>query len=210
MRSYKKVRAPRGIRTSDIKVTMVGDENGMTLADVSRGVDGISDFVDAWLGWRHGNMVPSREQVNLQDIKQLLPRVIVMEVCSPREIFVRLAGSAYLDIFGVELTGQNYVDMAPPQDRELRGRRLWEMISRPCGGYSSVPHPNPNKQHESIHGLSLPMRSGDKFRPMQLFSIVASEFQNIAPEANADVGMVAHLADRFSFVDIGAGLPSDF
>ncbi len=189
---------------------MADQENGIALAAMPRVSADISDFAAAWRGWRGGNVVPVRDQLNLDDIQKLLSRVLVMEVWSPSETLVRLAGTTYLELFGIDLTGHNYVDMAPPQDRELRGRRLWAMANQPCGSHAVLPHPNPNKRGADIHVLILPVQPSDKTQPMQLFGVSASSAERVTPLDGADVGMVERLVDRFSFVDIGAGLPDEF
>ena len=63
---------------------MADQENGIALAAMPRVSADISDFAAAWRGWRGGNVVPVRDQLNLDDIQKLLSRVLVMEVWSPR------------------------------------------------------------------------------------------------------------------------------
>jgi len=70
-------------------------------------------FAAAWRHWRGGQLLPRRNLLKLDDITSLLPRVMVLEMLSPDEALLRLVGTSYFEMFGVELTGLNFIPDCP-------------------------------------------------------------------------------------------------
>jgi PAS domain len=91
-------------------------------------------FIAAWLGWRRpGQLLPKRSALKLDDIKQLLGRVVLFELVSADEIRVKVAGSQLRDHINFEATGRSFAELTPPAQWPLRRFRLNEMAARPCG-----------------------------------------------------------------------------
>ncbi|MDP7547703.1 MAG: PAS domain-containing protein, partial [Alphaproteobacteria bacterium] len=68
----------------------------------------------AWCGWRGDKMLPFRSDVRLEDIKEILPWITLIEVFSESEIIFRLAGTMVREIMGVELTGRDLLELTEP------------------------------------------------------------------------------------------------
>ncbi len=166
----------------------------------------IEDFAAAWCDWRGDDVLPGRGEVDLNDIRVSLPRAMVIEVRTPSEAVFRLVGTIYQDLFGVELTGLNYVDLAPADMRELRGKRFWAMASLPGGGYVPPPHGRPTDEGDAIQTLCLRVRPEAADAPMQLFCVSVATTRLDRGQIQ-DVDLVINIRGQVSFVDIGAGLP---
>jgi hypothetical protein len=91
-------------------------------------------FVDAWLRWRGDALVPSRSQLDLAEIKRELAMVSLLEVRSPDDVRVRVAGSGLSPFKGFDLTGMNLADLTPKADWPVRRYRLQCIVGHPCGG----------------------------------------------------------------------------
>jgi len=80
------------------------------------------EVFDWWQRSRAGRAMPSRADVDPIELKQSLPRLILIEVQDdPPDFRYRLAGTQSYDIHGVELTGRSVLDIRPAG----QGRRLW-------------------------------------------------------------------------------------
>ena len=186
---------------------MTGETGGLKLGELPKLPDKLLEFAAAWRNWRGDAMLPSRGQIKLDEIGRLLPRVMVLEVLSPGEALFRLVGTAYLELFGVELTGLNFVDLATPENRAMRGERLWAMATTPCGSYMSSPDPNPGRVDNILHTLTLPVQPEQPDQPMQFFGLTYGTMQMNLSD-NYDEDLLKRLANQFNYIDIGAGLPT--
>ncbi len=186
---------------------MTSENGGMKLGEMPQLPDELMEFAAAWQNWRGDGLPPDRGQVSLDDISLLLPRVMVLEVLSPTEAPFRLVGTSYRDTFGIELTGLNFVDLATPGNRAVRGHRLWAMANTPCGSHASSPDLNPSRAGNLIHTLSFPVRPKQPNQPMQFFGLSFGT-RKVDLSVSYGIDMVERLADNFSYIDIGAGLPN--
>lgn len=85
-----------------------------------------------WTQWRGAEIAPKRSQVLIEELGEALPQVVMVEFTSPEECHFLLVGSGLVHLQGLELTGQNFYDMALPEERELRMRRLRALEQQPC------------------------------------------------------------------------------
>ncbi len=186
---------------------MTSENGGMKLGALPQLPDELMEFAAAWQNWRGDGLPPDRGQVSLDDISLLLPRVMVLEVLSPTEAPFRLVGTSYRETFGIELTGLNFVDLATPGNRAVRGHRPWAMANTPCGSHASSPDLNPSRAGNLIHTLSFPVRPKQPNQPMQFFGLSFGT-RKVDLSVSYGIDMVERLADNFSYIDIGAGLPN--
>ena len=168
--------------------------------------DQCRSLMAAWLDWRGQNRLPARGDMDLSRITPLLPYVILLEVRSPDEHIIRLAGTAIGRALGDNLTGRNYLDMADADIRPLRAARAQAIISQPCGGLMHNRHDLGDGRMLELELLVLPIRPDDDALPMQLIS-VAVPMGVDAPSPDEVQLNIRRVADRFRFLDLGAGLP---
>ena len=163
-------------------------------------------FVEAWSRWRGSRLLPRRSDMRLADIKRLLPLVVLLESRSPTNVVFRVAGSRMRDYLGVDLSGCNYIELAPESFRPIRIWRVQQQLSRPCGALFIYPHRFPSGAVAPAETISLPVDDGRPGKPPMLLSLVTpltSRIEDPPPDGKREV----FFATEFAFVDLGAGIP---
>ena len=165
-------------------------------------------FVAAWLGWRRpGRLMPKRPAIELQDIKELLGRVILFELVSEDEVRIKVAGSQLRDHVNFEATGRNFADLTPPAQWPVRRWRLNEMAARPCGGVMI------NRETETHSGecvpfetMTLPVEPQGPGKPRLLSATWRCSAPSTSRRPRTDRRWSTR-PDEFRFLDLGAGIP---
>lgn len=121
---------------------------------------------------------------------------------------MRLVGSAIAALTGVEMTGRNYIDLAPPEDRTIRGNRIWRAAQQPCAALTQNRLPSPKGQENWIEFLGLPVRPTDDAAPVQFFAVASLTGAGMMLTGDIDA-QITRIADKFFYLDIGAGVPPD-
>ena len=164
-------------------------------------------FVEAWLGWRGtGRLLPMRSAVQIGDVQDLLGRIMLFEVLAPDEILIKVAGTQLRDHVNFEATGKNFRDVTPPGHWPIRRYRMTKMAETPCGGLFITVDRATTGTGAFYETVTLPIEPDEAGRPRQLITNVmpigdvrAAPLPTRAP--------VFDMADRFSFLDLGAGKP---
>jgi hypothetical protein len=166
-------------------------------------------FVDAWLKWRGNRMVPTRDDMDLGDIKSNLGTLVLFDVVGPDDIMFRLCGSRLRmdDVIDVEPTGRNYKDLTSPEDWPARSHRFMTMSRHPCGGVMTLRLQGKHDgQVAHLECVNLPIAtSADPSVPCQLICC------NTPLEPKLGMAEPPRLrtfpaVSGFVFVDIGAGV----
>lgn len=79
-------------------------------------------FADYWLSLWSGHALPRRDAINPAKLKALLPNLLILDVVPDRSVTVRLAGTTFNEVLGLELTRQDWLALAPPEYRAERLR----------------------------------------------------------------------------------------
>ncbi|MGD0193161.1 MAG: PAS domain-containing protein [Rhizomicrobium sp.] len=90
-------------------------------------------LVQYWLSLWSGNALPERHAVKPADLKPLLSNLIMFDVAPARSVKVRLAGTNFNFILGTELTGEDWIELAPPDYRRERLRVFTDIASGAIG-----------------------------------------------------------------------------
>ncbi len=165
-------------------------------------------FIAAWQGWRGlGRLLPKRSAVELGDIKQLLGRVILLELISQDHVLVKVAGTQLRGHSGFEATGRNLRDLTPPDQWSVRCWRMNAAASQPCGAWMV----NVNDRTVSGGGVyfetvTLPIEPDEPGKRPLLMSNVAVLGGFYEPPAK-DRPQLLWLPVGFGFLDLGAGIP---
>ena len=116
---------------------------------------------------RGSQAVPLRDAIDPVALKAVLPSVILLEWKQPDQLMVRLAGTDFQRRIGREITGMNWFDLYPADERALWAAQLAHLCERPCGahfrvaeGWWSAPR---------VEYLLLPLRSSTERAPDLLF-----------------------------------------
>ncbi len=81
-------------------------------------------LAEHWLSlWAHDGL-PARSCFNPSKLKTHLPNLLMFDVVPDERVTVRLAGTGYRSVLGMELTGRDWIAMAPEKHRRLRLRNM--------------------------------------------------------------------------------------
>lgn len=81
-------------------------------------------LAEHWLSLWPGDALPPRAALSPAKIKPFLPNMVMLEVVPQTRVTIRLAGTAVTKALGMELTGQDWVALAPKSYRAERLRIL--------------------------------------------------------------------------------------
>jgi len=180
---------------------------GMVAIEQLRSVrnDALRLFVEAWLLWRGDALLPHRGQLDLNRIKRLLPGIALLDVHGPEDVRYRVAGTRLVAHLGFDPTGRNYKELTPPGQWPVRSYRVRQMVARPCAG--AMHHEEEFDLHRVVVGmLTLPLLP-DAVDGRPLLLSYAEALEPLPHPADMPLTRVMRLPDRFTFVDIGAGVP---
>lgn len=160
--------------------------------------------------WRYWNGLPKDELIPaLQDYfdnapPRLQPGLLILDILSPTEVSVRLAGTAVVDAVG-ELTGKQE-DAVYSKDTLTRMiGRSWTAVSHPCGYIHTRFYRNKDGLKLVSPGMGLPIRTPDPdLKTVMVFNDEASIGD---PVGMADADGVVQTFGKVSWIDIGAGVP---
>ena len=166
-------------------------------------------FTAAWLGWRDpGRLLPKRSSIDIGDIKQLLGRVVLLELVSADEILIRVAGSQLRDHSDFEATGKNLRSLTPAEQWALRCWRIGTVATQPCGARMiNIDTRTRSGEAVTFETVTLPIEPDEPEKPRLVLSHVAILGGVYEPPAK-DRPQLAWLPEQFRFLDIGAGIPA--
>ena len=167
-------------------------------------------IVDAWNAWRGNDLVPTRSNVNLCNISKLLNMITMFDMVSPSEIIVRYIGSSFIDLFGQDYTGANYLDLTPEEyGKAIRSKRLMAVVEQPCATFWTAKPIFREDVSLNTIGTCLPIAPTNPDAPMQMMQLlVLLEPAPYTAFVKKDEDVMIKNSDVFEAVDIGAGLPS--
>jgi hypothetical protein len=90
-------------------------------------------FVEHWLSLWNGNALPARDSIRPADLKPLLSNLIMFDVTPSKSVFIRLAGTNFNFTLGAELSGEDWVALAPPEYRSERLRVFTDIAAGAIG-----------------------------------------------------------------------------
>ena len=96
------------------------------------------EFAYYWHSLDRDRVVPRRSSFDPTRISPLLSGIAIYEVKSRDEIIYRLAGTALVDRFGMEVTGKNFLDFWEGELREKAATAMHECVAKPCGMLSKL------------------------------------------------------------------------
>ena len=77
-------------------------------------------LADHWLSLWDADALPARAKFNPALMKPFLTNMLMFSVVPGESVTVRLAGTGYRQILGAELTGQDWIALAPESHRAMR------------------------------------------------------------------------------------------
>jgi hypothetical protein len=164
-------------------------------------------FAEQWQRWRGDRLLPRRVELDLSSIRRLLGSVMLFELHSEDVALVKVAGTALREHYGYELTGKNYVELAPPARRATRCFRMWQSVVRPCGSRLIREHKVPSGRVTHAEVVTLPLEADRNDAPRLLLTHVAPFTVLYEGGGQAQLPGTFDIAEDFVFLDIGAGVP---
>ncbi|MEQ8745956.1 PAS domain-containing protein [Pyruvatibacter sp.] len=120
-----------------------------------------------WLGKCAGRPIPDRSDINLTQIADIAPHIVIVERAPETNDFrLRLVGSALAEITGEERTGQ-LISQIGLSNRSAGGNvaARWDAATRLAFDegkpvFASALASRAGKEHLIYHGVSLPLTNG--------------------------------------------------
>jgi hypothetical protein len=134
-----------------------------------------------------------------------LGHVTVLDAFSPEQVVFRLFAGWHGELVSRDLTGQNYIDLAPEDERPLRKKRVWDLVSTPCGGLGDTIVVRRSGLATPFKSLMLPVAPISRLEPMKLFA--AADIYGERPRIGDETDDPAPLAHAYTYVDVGSGVP---
>jgi hypothetical protein len=91
------------------------------------------DFANHWMALWDGNLLPGRSSIRPAELKSLLRNLIMFDVVPDRRVLVRLAGTSYNTVLGMELSGEDWIALAPEQYKAERLRIFSDIAAGAIG-----------------------------------------------------------------------------
>lgn len=164
--------------------------------------------LDLWLEARTGPTPPRQSDIDIVQLMEAVPFVIVLDFMGPDEVLFRFSGSVVNEVQGLELTGKNFLDLAPKGQRDLRKKRLAHTASGRNGAWSLISGTLSDGSTHTHEVLSLPILAD---KPGEINSaLVASrpitQYQNMGHVIEPEEMRVAH---AHYIIDLGLGRPDN-
>lgn len=150
--------------------------------------------------------VPPRSAFNPNAVRDLLPYISLMERRAADDLHVRLAGTAIDNLSPTPLTGRNYLEYCPPEDKAQYLDAATAMVEVPCGFLLKRAVTFRDGHVHELSSLALPMKdAAGEIR--YLLSITAVKLD--AAETQAPVGQYVAIRHIYSeYIDLGYGVPA--
>ena len=146
------------------------------------------------------------------NVAPLLTTISVLDLQETGIARYRYCGSHVVDQTGMDLTGQNLLDLVPKEGRDDLLTDMTAMITHPCGNFSQHLDLYASGKNVRSESLSLPLRSKAAASPGLLMTLHASEW-TFLPDAQkqgllggGDVRIGAEWT-KSVFVDLMYGTP---
>ena len=156
-----------------------------------------------WDALRGDRLLPLRSEIDPAALVAILPYVSIVEVRDPDTMVYRLCGTALRDIMGIEATGLNMLDLAPPEGRRQRAYRNWVAATRPCATAYELNLTYSSGAIYAHEGVSLPVAPPEPGMPALLLRAFAP-IPGVIWYNRREMPRAAGEYD-FRFIDIGAG-----
>ena len=161
-----------------------------------------------WTDWRGTEIAPKRSQILIEELGEALPHVVMVEFTSPEKCRFLLAGSGLVNLQGLDFTGLNFYDMAAPDERDLRMRRLHEAENQPCGTYSIQPGTSSEGAYLSTELTAFPIFPDEPGGAMRCLC-VSVPLVTVSHQSPVQDSQIIRIAEEFRYIDIGAGVPDE-
>jgi len=166
-------------------------------------------FAGLWEQARGQDFIPDRAHFTPRLMAPILPSIFIFDYKAPDQVVYRLAGTRVVEAFGFDPKGMNVFEMVAPKDRPIR-RARWECAhQQPCGMLMTGRVRIKAGYMVTIESLILPVLVAKGAPELQFFGVSqeTGPRQLVWTDMPISPDVVTELAEQFSFVDIGFGVP---
>lgn len=170
---------------------------------------GIGHFEALFAYWEHlrdaVGGVPARLSLDPVGIRELLPFIFLVERRSHTDLYVRLSGTAIDSLSPVPMTGANYLDLCPAENRAFVADSAKAVCTHPCGHkLKRVVTFEDGTSHE-VTTAALPMTDRDG-NCSYLLGVMVSRTDHLSALSKIAGNLDVKLMES-EFFDIGFGVP---
>lgn len=166
-------------------------------------------YAHYWKSLPKVDLVPERSSFDPVSQRAILSHFAILELVEPGVVKYRLAGTAEAQRYGQDVTGKNYLDFVNPERRAEACRAFEEMAGRPCGMLAIIHSTARSGRHVINESLGFPMRGSDGRSNLLYFQSNTASTKEYY-DSRLDVLDTHVRVSRRLFIDIGAGVPTDF
>lgn len=149
--------------------------------------------------------LPAWSKFDPSKITAQLPYVYVLEHRSPKEMLVRLMGTALDEISGVPITGLNYLEVCPPDDATLYIEITKHVRAQPCASMVVRDVTFESGKNYTLSSLGFPM-TDDHGVPTYSVGLMLPNRQ-IKSDDMDNGGVAQSILRSLIYIDIGFGVP---
>lgn len=149
--------------------------------------------------------VPPRSALDPNKIRDLLPFVSLIERRPPDELHVRLAGTAIDGFSPTPLTGRNFLDYCPPEDKQRYWDAVTAIVQTPCGLSLKRDVTFRDGNTHELCSLTLPMK--DALGELRYLLTMTAMRRDATGNLPPDGEYVAIRHNHSEFIDLGYGTP---
>ena len=150
-------------------------------------------------------IVPPRKSLNLRSIPSVAPYLAIFELKDPSQIIVRLVGTGFVLRTGIDNTGQNALEMLPPELRDWTREHFRRIVEVPCGSIC-VSREAYGDAHLLTEVISLPFADSSGKASLVVSASIPFERPEFSlPREEMTIGGFFDV----SYFDIGAGTGTD-
>ena len=151
--------------------------------------------------------VPTREAMDLSQLRGLIGWEFFAEWVAPASIVVRLSGAHIDYMLGTNVTRVNFFDKYRPEQRALYAALYGAVADTPCGGYTGRRVVVGGTEVFDYHSIYLPLARKPDYVPI-VGAVAISGFERLAVPADGAPAPNFEALDRLGVFDIGYGVPA--
>jgi hypothetical protein len=163
-------------------------------------------LIGHWTTIRGNDLVPLKQHIDPGELRRVLPYITMLDATHPEAPAVRLAGTGIRARYGREITGTDWSNYIPAENRPRLRAIISLLLRQPCGimfRYKISADGDIMREAETV---SLPLRTEAAGAAKVIISVTRDiDARGIADSATIET---ARLENTWvEFIDIGAGLP---
>ena len=127
-----------------------------------------------WMCLPKRDFLPDRDQIDLAQLKEILPSFVILQYESPSMVRFRLAGTDEVKRYGFEVTGRNYLDFVPDERKAEALQTFETMLRHPCGSRNLIETVTSSGRIVINEAIGYPMRGSDGRADQLMFKATIS------------------------------------